>query len=83
MIIHSDEFEDVPTRASGTMRIHLFRPATEGRFPALLFYSEIYQVTGPIRMRDEGPRYDPALSTRCLSAALGLFDRTIRDTLSS
>jgi len=33
----------------GTMRIHLFRPAIEGRFPGVLFFSEIYQVTGPIR----------------------------------
>lgn len=49
MIILSDEVEDVSTSAGGTMRVHLFRPAREGRFPALLFYSEIYQVTGPIR----------------------------------
>ncbi len=31
------------------MRTHLFRPAVEGRYPAVLFYSEIFQVTGPIR----------------------------------
>jgi carboxymethylenebutenolidase len=31
------------------MRIHLFRPAIEGRFPGVLFFSEIYQVTAPIR----------------------------------
>ena len=31
------------------MRMHLFRPAVEGRFPGVLFFSEIYQVTDPIR----------------------------------
>lgn len=49
MIIRSDEFEDVPVSGLGNMRIHLFRPAIEGRFPGVLFFSEIYQVTGPIR----------------------------------
>ena len=49
MIIRSDEFEDVAVPGGGTMRIHLFRPALEGRFPGVLFFSEIYQVTGPIR----------------------------------
>ncbi len=49
MIIRSDEIEDVPVPALGNMRIHLFRPAIEGRFPGILFFSEIYQVTGPIR----------------------------------
>ena len=49
MIIRSDEFEDVVVPERGTMRIHLFRPAIEGRFPGLLFFSEIYQVTAPIR----------------------------------
>jgi carboxymethylenebutenolidase len=49
MIIRSDEYEDVAVPGHGTMRIHLFRPAIEGRFPGVLFFSEIYQVTGPIR----------------------------------
>src|SRR5947209_16690780 len=31
------------------MRTHLFRPAAEGRYPGIVFYSEIFQVTGPIR----------------------------------
>jgi carboxymethylenebutenolidase len=31
------------------MRLHLFRPAIEGRFPGILLFSEIYQVTAPIR----------------------------------
>ena len=50
MIIRSDEVEDVPVPPDGgIMRIHLFRPAIEGRFPGVLFFSEIYQVTDPIR----------------------------------
>ncbi|PTM46639.1 carboxymethylenebutenolidase [Sphingomonas aerolata] len=61
MIIRSDEFIDIPRIASGTpsddampspggvMRTHLFRPAVEGRYPGVLLFSEIYQVTDPIR----------------------------------
>ncbi len=30
------------------MRTYVHRPAGEGRYPALLFYSEIFQQTGPI-----------------------------------
>jgi carboxymethylenebutenolidase len=30
------------------MRTYVHRPAGEGRFPAILFYSEIFQQTGPI-----------------------------------
>ncbi|MBI1375642.1 MAG: dienelactone hydrolase family protein [Phycisphaera sp.] len=33
----------------GPMRTHIFRPAAPGRYPGVLFYSEIFQVTGPIR----------------------------------
>jgi carboxymethylenebutenolidase len=49
MIIRSDETADIALPDGGTMRLHLFRPAIEGRFPGILFFSEIYQVTGPIR----------------------------------
>ena len=31
------------------MRVHLFLPQAEGKRPAVIFYSEIFQVTGPIR----------------------------------
>jgi carboxymethylenebutenolidase len=31
------------------MRAHVFRPKAEGRYPGILFYSEIFQVTAPIR----------------------------------
>ncbi len=49
MIIRTDEHEDVPVPGSSPMRVHLFRPAGPGRFPGVLFFSEIYQVTDPIR----------------------------------
>ena len=39
---------DVPT-PSGPMRCHILRPAGDGRFPGVVLYSEIYQVTAPIR----------------------------------
>ncbi len=32
----------------GTMRTHLFRPAEARKFPGVILYSEIYQMTGPI-----------------------------------
>ncbi len=34
---------------TGPMRTHLFRPAAPGRYPGILLYSEIFQVTAPIR----------------------------------
>lgn len=49
MILRSDEIEDVPTPGGGSMRMHLFRPVEGGRFPGVLLFSEIYQVTAPIR----------------------------------
>lgn len=49
MILRSDETHDVEVPGSGTMRMHLFRPAIDGRFPGVLLFSEIYQVTAPIR----------------------------------
>lgn len=49
MILRSDETVDVDVPGGGTMRMHLFRPAIEGRFPGVLLFSEIYQVTAPIR----------------------------------
>jgi carboxymethylenebutenolidase len=48
MILRGDEHEDLPVEG-GTMRVHLFRPAVPGRFPGVLLFSEIYQVTAPIR----------------------------------
>ncbi len=44
-----EEFSDVDT-GSGKMRIHIWRPKSEDfKFPALAFFSEIFQVSGPIR----------------------------------
>ncbi|HSJ04259.1 MAG: dienelactone hydrolase family protein [Verrucomicrobium sp.] len=48
MILRSDEHADLPT-AFGPMRTHIFRPVAEGRYPGILMYSEIFQVTAPIR----------------------------------
>jgi carboxymethylenebutenolidase len=36
---------DTPT---GKMRTHVFRPVAPGRYPGLVLFSEIFQVTGPI-----------------------------------
>lgn len=44
----SESFVDLPT-TRGAMRVHLFTPDGGGRHPAIIFYSEIFQVTGPIR----------------------------------
>jgi carboxymethylenebutenolidase len=48
MIIKDNESVDIQT-PTGAMRTYIFRPAMEGRYPGLLLYSEIFQVTGPIR----------------------------------
>ena len=34
---------------TGPMRTYVFRPSADGRYPGLLLFSEIFQVTGPIR----------------------------------
>ncbi len=33
----------------GPMRVHVVRPVAAGRYPAVIFYSEIFQITAPIR----------------------------------
>src|SRR3954466_15854700 len=48
MTIKDNEFVDVPT-PSGPMRTFLFRPTAPGKYPGIVLYSEIFQVTGPIR----------------------------------
>ena len=48
MMIIDGESNDIPT-PTGPMRTHFFRPAAAGRYPGLILYSEIFQVTGPIR----------------------------------
>lgn len=49
MILRSDETDDIAVPGGGVMRLHLFRPAIAGRFPGIVLFSEIYQVTAPIR----------------------------------
>jgi carboxymethylenebutenolidase len=46
--IKDDIVETVMT-PTGPMRTYVFRPAAEGRFPGLVLFSEIFQVTAPIR----------------------------------
>ncbi len=43
-----EEVVDLDT-ATGPMRTHIVRPAAKGKYPGIVFYSEIFQVTGPIR----------------------------------
>ncbi len=44
----TEEVVDLAT-PTGPMRTFILRPTAPGRYPAILFYSEIFQVTGPIR----------------------------------
>ena len=48
MIIKDDLVEEIST-PTGPMRTCLFRPAAEGRYPGVILFSEIFQITGPIR----------------------------------
>jgi carboxymethylenebutenolidase len=48
MTILDSEVSDLST-PSGPMRTFIFRPAAPGRYPGILLFSEIFQVTGPIR----------------------------------
>ena len=47
MTLQEPSFIDLPT-ATGPMRVHRFLPQ-EGALPAVILYSEIYQMTGPIQ----------------------------------
>jgi carboxymethylenebutenolidase len=104
MTIIADTFVDLET-SRGPMRVHLFIPQGKGRHPAVIFYSEIFQVTGPIRrmasalsghgyfvvapevyhefeplgtvLRDEGPRYNPALARDCMGLLLRFFSEKL------
>jgi carboxymethylenebutenolidase len=48
VIIKDSEFVDLPT-AFGPMRTYIYRPVAEGKYPGIVLFSEIFQVTGPIR----------------------------------
>ncbi|EMB15557.1 dienelactone hydrolase family protein [Rhodopirellula europaea] len=47
MRIQAPSFVDLET-PTGPMRTHLFRPDGSGRYPGVILYSEIYQMTAPI-----------------------------------
>ena len=47
-MIIQEEFVDLDT-PTGSMRTHILRPVAAGRWPGIVFFSEIFQVTGPIR----------------------------------
>jgi carboxymethylenebutenolidase len=42
-----EETADLST-LTGSMRVQIFSPAAEGHYPGVVFYSEIFQITGPI-----------------------------------
>ena len=48
MVIVDNEQVELTT-PYGRMRTHILKPAAPGRYPGIVFYSEIFQVTGPIR----------------------------------
>jgi carboxymethylenebutenolidase len=48
MTIKDDIVVEVQT-PTGPMCTYIFRPSAEGEYPAIVLYSEIFQVTGPIR----------------------------------
>lgn len=48
MLIKDNECVNLPT-PTGPMRTYVSRPAAPGRYPGVVFFSEIFQVTGPIR----------------------------------
>lgn len=43
-----EEFVELHT-SFGAMRTHIVRPAAKGRYPGIVLYTEIFQVTAPIR----------------------------------
>ncbi len=47
-MIVTEEHIDLPT-PNGPMRTHITRPVSPGRYPGIAFWTEIFQVTGPIR----------------------------------
>ncbi|HEY9138090.1 MAG TPA: dienelactone hydrolase family protein [Terriglobus sp.] len=48
MILAPHEYVTLDT-PYGPMRTHIVRPAAPGKYPGLVFYSEIFQITEPIR----------------------------------
>jgi carboxymethylenebutenolidase len=48
MIIREDEVVELTT-PYGPMRTVVLRPVAAGKYPGIVFFSEIFQITGPIR----------------------------------
>jgi carboxymethylenebutenolidase len=48
MILQEDPGIDLDT-PTGPMRTYVYRPVAPGRYPGLVFFSEIFQRTGPIK----------------------------------
>ena len=48
MIVLTDQTVTLDT-ANGPMRTHIARPVAPGRYPGIVFFSEIFQITAPIR----------------------------------
>jgi carboxymethylenebutenolidase len=48
MIIKDSEFVELST-PFGAMRTSIFRPVAAGKYPGVVLFSEIFQITGPIR----------------------------------
>jgi len=48
MTIKDDLVAEIQT-PTGPMRTYLFRPVAEGKYPGIILYSEIFQMTGPIK----------------------------------
>ena len=48
MILQEDPHVDLDT-PTGPMRTYVYRPVAPGRYPGLVFFSEIFQRTGPIK----------------------------------
>ena len=47
MIVIDNEYVDLQT-PTGLMRTHIVRPSAPGRFPGIVMYSEIFQLTAPV-----------------------------------
>jgi carboxymethylenebutenolidase len=48
MILQDESYVEIST-SLGPMRTYVFRPKSKGRYPGIIFYSEIFQMTAPIR----------------------------------
>lgn len=48
MVVVDNEFVDLET-PTGLMRTHIVRPSAPGKYPGILLFSEIFQITAPVR----------------------------------